>query len=249
MLPKLLIGSAPVIAALVAAAFVVPPELPFLARQILLCIVGVGGIFVAERILFGRGWRRVLATLGFVAPRGRAVIVALAVSLPMWLFAPIYGRIVGAPFVLNREWLPILAGTILVNGLAEEVIHRAFIFGHLRKTGSFWFSATISAVVFAAQHFYLLFTIGTVPGLVSMVLALAVAFPFAFLYERGGYSLCAPAILHTSSNAPMMFFVTAEAIGSVILPHMAVVLVSMVLSFAFRPWLRSPPTAARPAGS
>jgi hypothetical protein len=47
----------------------------------------------------------------------------------------------------------------------------------------------------------------------------------ALLYERGGNSLGAPAIVHTSSNAPMMLFVTAEAAGTVILPHMAVVLV------------------------
>ena len=65
------------------------------------------------------------------------------------------------------------------------------------------------------------------------------AFPFAFLYERGGNSLGAPAILHTSSNAPMMLFVVPDAAGDVLLPHMAVVLASMYLSFAFRPWLRT----------
>jgi membrane protease YdiL (CAAX protease family) len=86
---------------------------------------------VAERCLFGSRWRRILTTLGFVAPRARAAAVAIVVSLPMWLFLPLYGRLADAPFALTREWLPILLAVILVNGLAEEVIHRACIFGGL----------------------------------------------------------------------------------------------------------------------
>ncbi|HVH27663.1 MAG TPA: CPBP family intramembrane glutamic endopeptidase [Vicinamibacterales bacterium] len=244
MLLKLLVGSVPVIVILVGAAFVVPSSFPLLLRQVLLCVIGVGGTMLAERLLFGPGWARVVATLGFIPPRAPAAMVAIVVSLPMWVFLPLYGRLVDVPFALTRGWLPTLLGVILVNGLAEEVIHRAFIFGHLRQNRSFWASATISAVIFAAQHLYLLFTIGAVAGVASVALALAVAFPLAFLYERGGNSLVAPAILHTSSNAPMMLFATTEAAGAVILAHMAVVLASMYLSVAFRPWLRSEGTAA-----
>jgi hypothetical protein len=127
----------------------------------------------------------------------------------------------------------------LVNGLAEEVIHRAFIFGHLRQTRPFRMAAAISAVVFAAQHAYLLFIVGVVAGTVSMLLALIVAFPLAFLYERGGRSLGAPAILHTSSNAPMMLFTIPDGPGPVTVAHMAVVLISMCLSLAFGPWLEA----------
>jgi membrane protease YdiL (CAAX protease family) len=238
MLLPLLVWSVPVIAMLVGAAFVVPPSVPVLLRQVVLCVIGVGGIMVAERRLFGNGWRQIIAALGFVVPRSRAVLAAMVVSLPMWLFLPMYLRFIDAPSSLNPGWLPILLGVILVNGMAEEVIHRAFIFGHLRETRPFWASATISAVIFGGQHVYLLLTIGTVAGMASVVLALALAFPLAFLYERGGNALAAPAILHTSSNAPMMLFVIPEAAGDVLLPHMAVVLASMYLSFAFRPWLR-----------
>src|SRR5262245_11230477 len=130
VLLKLLIGAVPVIAVLVAAAFLTPPELPLLQRQILLFLWGVGGMPVAERVLFGADWRRAYMTLGFVSPRRRAVVVALLASVPMWLFLPLYGSVSGIAIVLNPDWLPILLGVILVNGLAEEVIHRAFIFGH-----------------------------------------------------------------------------------------------------------------------
>ncbi len=238
MLGKVLAGSVPVIAILVAAAFLTPPDFPLLARQMLLCAVGVGGMVLAERLLFGPGPRRVARALGLVVPTARAVIVALIVSLPMWLFLPVYGWATGTTVGLNREWLPILIGVVLVNGIAEEVIHRAFVFGHLRRTLTFGRAALTSALVFAGQHVYLVFTIGAVAGSASVVLALLLAFPFALLYERGGNSIGAPAILHTSSNAPVMLFVVDEIGGSVLLQHMGVVLVSMYLCFAFLPWLR-----------
>ena len=98
--------------------------------------------------------------------------------------------------------------------------------------------------MFAAQHLYLVVSMGLVAGGASVVLALLLAFPFAFLYERGGNSLLAPAILHTSSNAPMMLFASAELSAAAILPHMGVVLVSLYLSFAFARWLDEPGGAA-----
>lgn len=91
MLFTLLVGAVPVIAILVGAAFVVPLSFPLLLRQILLCVIGVGGTMAGERLLFGSRWRRIVATLGFVAPCARAAIVATVVSLPMWLFLPLYG--------------------------------------------------------------------------------------------------------------------------------------------------------------
>jgi membrane protease YdiL (CAAX protease family) len=242
-LVRVLAGTAPVIAGLVAAAFLAPPEQP-LVGQLVLFSWGLGGILLAERLLFGPGWGRAAAALGFVTPRTRALVVALIVSLPMWLFLPVYGWFAGIPIGLNPNWLAILLGVILVNGIAEEAIHRAFIFGHLRRERLFAAAATISAAIFAVQHIYLMFTIGAVAGFASILLALFLAFPLAFLYERGGSSIGAPAILHTSSNAPMMLFVTSDVAGIVVLPHMSVVLVSIYLSFAFARWLRGPAFAA-----
>ena len=141
---------------------------------------------------------------------------------------------------LNPDWLSILLGVILVNGLAEEFIHRAFVFGNLRREHSFAVAAGISAAIFAAQHLYLMISMGAVAGGASVVLALLLAFPLAFIYERGGNSLAGPAILHTSSNAPMMLFVTPAVAAQVILPYMAIVLVSIYLTFLFHRWLGAP---------
>ena len=239
-LTKVLIGSIPVIVVLVAAAFFTPPEFPLLARQVLLVAWAGIGIFVAEYLLFGPGLGRIATAMGLVTPRWRSVVVALIVSLPMWLYLPIYGWATGTPMALNADWLAILLGVILVNGLAEEFIHRAYVFGHLRRDRSFAAAAAISAAIFGAQHVYLMITMGPVAGGASILLALLLAFPAAFIYERGGNSLAGPAILHTSSNAPMMLFVTPAVAAQVILPYMAIVLASAYLIFAFHRWLGAP---------
>ncbi len=239
MLGRILIGAVPVIAALVAAAFVLPSDFPLLPRQLILFAIGVGGIAVAEYLAFGPGVRRIATALGVVAPHWRAVIVALVVSIPMWLFPWLYGAFTGASIGLAPNWATVLLGVILVNGIAEEVIHRAFIFGHLRQQRSFIQAASISAAIFALQHVYLVFTIGAVGGAGAILLALLLAFPLAFIYEAGGRSLVGPAILHTSSNAPIMLFATGESATALLLPHMAAVLASIYASFAFGRWLRS----------
>jgi membrane protease YdiL (CAAX protease family) len=239
-LTKVLIGSIPVIVVLVAAAFLTPPEFPLLARQVLLFAWAGVGIFIAEYLLFGPGLGRIMTAMGLAAPRWQAVGVAILISLPMWLYLPIYGWATGTPMVLNPDWFAIFVGVILVNGLAEEVIHRAYVFGHLRRDRSFAAAAAISAAIFGAQHVYLMITMGPVAGGASILLALLLAFPAAFIYERGGNSLAAPAILHTSSNAPMMLFVTPAVAAQVILPYMAIVLASAYLIFAFHRWLGAP---------
>jgi membrane protease YdiL (CAAX protease family) len=236
-LAKVLIGAVPVIVVLVAAAFLTPPDFPLLARQFLLFAWAGIGIFLAEYLLFGPDLGRIAEAAGLVAPHWRAVAVALLVSLPMWLGLPLYGWFVGAPIGLNPDWPSILLGVILVNGLAEELIHRAFVFGHLRRERSFALAASISAAIFAAQHLYLMVTMGPVAGGASVLLALLLAFPLAFIYERSGNSLVAPAILHTSSNAPMMLLVTPAVAAQVILPYMAIVLASIYLTFVFHRWL------------
>jgi len=230
-----------VIIPLVAAAWFTPANFPMLLRQILLCAWGVGATFGAERLLFRTPWGEAKRGLGFVPARRRAVIGALLVSVPMWLFLPLFAWLNDVPVRLQPNWLALLIGVILVNGLAEEVIHRAFVFGHLRRERSFVAAATLSALLFAAQHLYLVFSIGWTAGLASVVLAALLAFPLAYSFERGGNSLGGPAILHTSSNAPMNILALPQSfIASALLPHMGVVLISLYLLFALRRFLVDP---------
>lgn len=217
---------------LVAAAFLTPPGFPMLLRQILLCAWGVGATLAAERLLFSRTWRQAWQTVGFVPARLPAVIAALLVSLPMWLFLPLLAWLQNMPIQFQPDWLVLLLGVILVNGIAEEVLHRSFVFGHLQQNRSFNRAATLSALLFAAQHLYLVFSLGWTAGLASMVLAALLTFPLVYIFARGGNSLGGPAILHTSSNAPMVILALPQSFAtSVLVPYMGVVLVSIYLVF------------------
>lgn len=236
-LTKVYLAAIVVMIPLVAAAWFTPAGFPMLLRQILLCVWGVGATFVAERWLFRSTWGEATSTLGFVATKWPTVLVALLVSLPMWLFLPFYAWYSGVAISLQPDWLALLVGVVLLNGITEEVLHRAFVFGHLRRERSFAQAATLGALLFAAQHLYLVLSMGWTVGLASVVLAALLAFPFAYIFERGGNSLAGPAILHTSSNAPMIILAMPQSfIASALLPHMAVVLMSLYLIFALR-WL------------
>src|SRR5690349_15491824 len=143
---KVLAGSIPVIVPLIAAAWLIPPDFPMLLRQILLTAWGVGAILVAEKLLFSPTWGKAVTAVGFVPARMRGVLVALLVSVPMWLFLPLYTWFSGEQLTLQPNWLALLLGVFLLNGIAEEVIHRGFIFGNLRRQRTFMGAATLSAI-------------------------------------------------------------------------------------------------------
>jgi membrane protease YdiL (CAAX protease family) len=230
-----------VILPLIGAAWWIPASFPMLARQIILCVWGVGATLVAQRLIFRSSWRETARFVGFVPARAGAVLVALLVSLPMWLFLPLLAWRAGVPIALQPNWLALLIGVVLVNGITEEVIHRGFVFGHLRRQRSFAAAATLSALLFAAQHLYLVFSIGWTAGLASVLLAALLAFPLAYLFERGGNSLGGPAILHTGSNAPAIILALPPSfLATALIPHMAVVLISMYLVFVLQRLLVDP---------
>jgi membrane protease YdiL (CAAX protease family) len=225
-------GSAIVIIVPLIAAAWLPPTFPLLLRQIFLCAWGVGATLAAERLFFSPTLATAARATGFSAPRPSAVAIATLFSVPMWVFLPLFawGRGVDVSWQPDRAQL--LLGVVLVNGVAEEIIHRGFVFGHMRRRYPFGMAATLSALLFAAQHLYLLATMGWIVGMASVILALALAYPLALSFEHGGRSLAGPAILHTSSNAPMMVFALPDDFrAAALLPHMAVVLGSLSVMF------------------
>jgi len=233
LLVRLLAAAVPVIAILVAAAFMLPADFPWLPRQLMLAAIGVGGIALAETAMFGTPAAALPGRLGFVATDRRMIVACIAASLPMWLFLPAVSAVTGSPLPVAPDWPLLVLGVILVNGLAEEVIHRAFFFGRLREHVSFVRAASLGALLFGTQHLYLVATLGAAGGLASVALALLLAYPLAHAFEAGGRSVIGPAILHTSSNAAFLVF-GDSANGALLLVHMLVVLVSIYTVFLVR---------------
>lgn len=216
-----------VVTPLIAAAWL-PAGFPYVFRQVLMLVWGVGAVLVAERWLFAHALTKALRAVGFARVRTRVLALALVASVPMWIFLPLAAWTNGVALGLRPDWVPLLVGIVLVNGITEEVIHRGFVFGHLRRERSFAVAATVSAAVFAAQHLYIIATSGWIIGLASVLLATLLSYPMALAFERGGNSIVGPAVLHTSSNAPVIILAMPENLtASVLLPHMGVILVSL----------------------
>jgi hypothetical protein len=69
----------------------------------------------------------------------------------------------------------------------------------------------------------------------QMILCAFLAYPMAWVFERGGRSLVGPAILHTSTNTPAIILALPEEImATALVMHMAVILVSVYLVFLVR---------------
>jgi membrane protease YdiL (CAAX protease family) len=217
---------------LVGAAWL-PPGLPHFLRQVLLWVWGVGAILLLERLLFSGTVRNALRSLGFVRARRSTVVAALLTSLPIWAFLPTLAWISDSVVALRPDWVQVLVGVMLVNGITEEAIHRGFVFGHLRRGRSFAAAATSSALLFAAQHLYIIVTTDWMVGSAAVILAALVAYPMASLFESGGNSIAAPAILHTSTNAPVLVLaLTDEFMATALVPHMGVIVASLYVLFA-----------------
>jgi membrane protease YdiL (CAAX protease family) len=88
-------------------------------------------------------------------------------------------------------WGRLLSGLALVFAL-----FRGYLFGRLRQGRTFWHAATLAAVPFVAVHMILFATMPWPIALAAVVLSLILSFPLARLFEVGGNTIWAPALLH-----------------------------------------------------
>ena len=75
----------------------------------------------------------------------------------MLAFFPVFAWATGLPLGLRPGWLLLVPGLFAQAGIAEEVLFRGFLFGHLRETRSFWRAALLSLPPFLAVHVLLFF--------------------------------------------------------------------------------------------
>lgn len=166
---------------------------------------GEAGLYVAaatlatallvQRVLFSSDWRKDIG-LGLGIPRARGIVAAIGVSLLALCVIPVFQLMQsgGSAFYPGAAWLA--AGIFLQGGVAEEIVFRGYLYGHIRRGRGFWRAALISAVPFAAAHLYLFAVMDWTIALTALALSVALSFPFAKLYEMGGRTIWAPAIAH-----------------------------------------------------
>jgi membrane protease YdiL (CAAX protease family) len=100
-------------------------------------------------------------------------------------------------FSLRTDWPWMLPGLFAQGGVAEESLFRGYVFNHLRRHRPFQTAALLSCIPFTLVHSLMFLTVPWPIAAASMCLALLTAFPLAHLFERGGNTVWAPALLHT----------------------------------------------------
>lgn len=159
-------------------------------------VATVGAALLVQRVFFAKTWREVVRTLGLGAPRARGVIAALAVSALALCVVPVFVMAQNSSATLYPGAVWLAVGIFLQAGVAEEIVFRGYLYGHIRRGRSFWRAALISAAPFATAHLYLFATMAWPIALTALVLSVALTFPFAKLYEMGGRTIWAPALAH-----------------------------------------------------
>jgi membrane protease YdiL (CAAX protease family) len=75
-------------------------------------------------------------------------------------------------------------------------LFRGYLFGRVRRERSFWPAAGLAALPFVVVHFHLFAIFPWPVALASVLLALILSFPLAYLFELGGSTIWPPALLH-----------------------------------------------------
>ncbi|MGD9629466.1 MAG: lysostaphin resistance A-like protein [Pyrinomonadaceae bacterium] len=172
--------------------------------------------FLYEHLAFGVPLFATPLTVGLSKPSGRGITASVAVSIVLLLAFPIYSWLSNDRVRLDSEWLRYVPGLFAQAGIAEESLFRGYLFGHLRRTRSFWRAAMVSTGPFAAVHLILFFSMPPIVAAAAICLAVLMTFPLAYLYELGGKTIWAAAVLHFVVQGAIK--VVATDSGSMILP-------------------------------
>ena len=156
----------------------------------------VSATLAAECLLFGTGLARAVRRLGFGAPRWRGALAAGGAGALLLLVFPGYQALTGTSFEMYPGWGRLLPGLFAQAGIAEEVLFRGYLFGHVREGRPFWRAAMVSCAPFVAVHLFMFLTLPWPIALASVLLAAILSFPLAYLFELGDRTIWAPAFLH-----------------------------------------------------
>jgi membrane protease YdiL (CAAX protease family) len=174
--------------------------------------------------------------LGLGRPRTEGLVRSAVASGCVLAFFPLFSATTGFELKLRPGW-PLLAVALFAqHGIAEELLFRGFLFGHLRQGRSFWRAVAISLPFIALTHVKIIAEMGAAIGIAATAVSIATAIPFSFLYERGGKTIWAPALLHFAIDTFKLFQLPAGDTTLFSLSLAAVSLTLPYLVFLFPKW-------------
>jgi membrane protease YdiL (CAAX protease family) len=182
---------------------------------ILVGLLVVTATVVAEGVLFGQPSLQAARSVGLGRPRAGGLLTAAAVCVVLLLVVPVFAKVTGDSPTFFPGWWRLLPGLFAQAGIAEEVLFRGYLFGRLRHGRSFWRAAGLSILPFAAVHLVLFLTMPWPIALAALILSIALSVPLAHLFELGGGTIWAPALVHfvVQGTVKVITFSDAEGAG------------------------------------
>ena len=207
------------------------------------CAIVVGATILVMRALPGiPPAGRLSHRLGLGLPRASGVIAAVTAVTLLLLVVPAYLAVSGSAWSMYPGWSRLLPGLLAQAGIAEEVLFRAYLYGQLRPGRSYWRAALLSSGPFVLVHLELLFRMPAAIAIASILLSAVISLPLARLFDLGGRTIWAPAILHAVVQSVVKVIDIAEPTATFPLVWMGASAAVPFVVFAWRP--RSTPFSA-----
>jgi membrane protease YdiL (CAAX protease family) len=190
-----------------------------------------------EMVLYRKNLPQAVSGIGLTRFSWTGIRIAAVYLLPLLLFFPLFSLLTNKPLAAQPNWQWLLVNVLLINGLAEEIMMRGFVFRHLREGRSFWRAAALSTVFFAAYHLVLIVTAGPLLGIIAVVIAIPAGFLTAYVYERGNNTIWGAALFHALYNTPALVFafpVDVQPIAGSLYLVVGILVSTLVLILAYR---------------
>jgi membrane protease YdiL (CAAX protease family) len=163
---------------------------------VLIAALVVAALLAVQRLFFAEPFAAAVRALGLGPPALRGLLVAAVLCLVLLLVLPAYGHFTQVSLDLLPGWIALLPGLFAQAGIAEETLFRGYLFGRLRRRHSFWRAAWMAMVPFVIVHLLMFATLPWPIAAAALFLAAALSFPLAHLFEVGGHTIWAPALVH-----------------------------------------------------
>jgi membrane protease YdiL (CAAX protease family) len=163
---------------------------------VIIGLLVVGATIAAKIFLFDRLFKESVKDVGLTWPNASSIFIAIVISVLMFVTIFIFTLITDSSFNFYPEWYLLIPGLFFQAGIAEETLFRGYLFGHIRKKYNFWKAAIIAAVPFILVHLIIFYSLPFAIAAASIFLSVVLSFPLARLFELGGNTIWAPAILH-----------------------------------------------------
>ena len=190
---------------------------------------------LAERAVFGTAARETLRRLGLGRPAAPGVVAAVLASAALLATIPVYSWLTSEPFEMYPAWPWLAIGLFAQAGIAEETLFRGYLYRRVRQGRTFRRAAGLSMIPFALVHLYLFATLPGPIAVASLTLAVVISFPLAWLFDLGGRTIWAAALLHGVIQGAVKLAVSTNPSSTFPLLWLAASMTVPLVVFVVRP--------------